>query len=55
VGVIGRRRRIVLDHTDPPLVALCAENPALAHESQLQTLRLKRFVDCRKRQGRIRR
>src|SRR5208282_5240461 len=30
-GAIGSRGRIVLDHTDPPFLVLCAENPALAH------------------------
>ena len=28
-GAIGIRRRIVLDHTDPPFLVLCAENAAL--------------------------
>jgi len=44
--VIGRSRRIVLNHTDPPFLVLCAEKPARAREAPLQTLYLERWISC---------
>jgi hypothetical protein len=53
-GTIGRRRRIVLNHTHPPLPVLSAERSSLTARSQLQMLSLKRRISCRPRHGRIR-
>src|ERR1700728_853986 len=45
MGKIGRTRRTVLDHTDPPLLMLCSKTRA-CRGRQLQTLRLTRSI-CR--------
>src|SRR5208282_1004798 len=53
-GAIGRRWRIVLDHTDPPFLVFVPKARRL-HGWQLQALCLKRAISCRKSHGRIHR